>query len=130
MLSSICHRGDEPVVITRSVGARFATLVRAAAHTNDVNEVVEVADRNDLFDTPTHPYTEALLSAIPIPDPRRRRQRVLLSGDPPSPIAPPAGCRFHTRCPIAQLDRCAFEVPELRPVGDRPGHVAACLLRT
>ena len=95
-----------------------------------LGKVVEVADRDDLFDTPTHPYTEALLSAIPIPDPRRRRQRVLLSGDPPSPIAPPAGCRFHTRCPIAQLDRCAFEVPELRPVGDRPGHVAACLLRT
>lgn len=95
-----------------------------------LGKVVEVADRDQLFSNPTHPYTEALLSAIPVPDPRRRRQRVLLSGDPPSPLAPPAGCRFHTRCPIAQLDRCAVEHPELRPVGDRNDHLAACLLRT
>lgn len=90
--------------------------------------LVEVADRSELFAAPRHPYTQALLSAAPLPDPplQRQRQRVVLSGDVPSPIAPPPGCRFHTRCPVA-FDRCAVEVPPLRPVGAN-GALVACHL--
>ncbi len=95
-----------------------------------LGRIVEVAERDRLFDHPTHPYTEALLSAIPVPDPTRRRQRILLQGDPPSPLSPPSGCRFHNRCPIAEYGRCDVEDPELRPVDGRDDHVAACLLRT
>ncbi|WP_040493668.1 ABC transporter ATP-binding protein [Ilumatobacter nonamiensis] len=95
-----------------------------------LGKIVEVASRDDLFDRPTHPYTEALLSAIPIPDPTRRRERILLQGDPPSPIAPPSGCLFHTRCPIAEEGRCEITEPELKPVADDSAHLAACLLRT
>jgi oligopeptide/dipeptide ABC transporter ATP-binding protein len=90
--------------------------------------LVEVADRAELFATPRHPYTQALLSAAPIPDPpaQRRRRRVVLTGDIPSPVSPPPGCRFHTRCPVA-VDRCAIDVPALRPVG-RSGALVACHL--
>ncbi|HLV57302.1 MAG TPA: oligopeptide/dipeptide ABC transporter ATP-binding protein [Natronosporangium sp.] len=90
--------------------------------------LVEVADRAELFGSPRHPYTQALLSAAPIPDPplQRRRQRILLSGEMPSPVAPPPGCRFHTRCPVA-VDRCRVEVPVLRPVGPS-GALVACHL--
>ena len=95
-----------------------------------LGKIVEIASRDELFDRPTHPYTEALLSAIPIPDPTRKRTRILLQGDPPSPAAPPSGCRFHTSCPIAQMGRCNVDEPELRPVSLDPTHVAACLLRT
>jgi oligopeptide transport system ATP-binding protein len=116
-----------------------------------LGRIVEVASRDDLFDRPTHPYTEALLSAIPVPDPTRRGERALLGGELPSPLSPPAGCRFHTRCPIAELGRCDVEVPQLLPprvtavaplaadsgppvTVERPpeddGHLAACLLRT
>lgn len=92
--------------------------------------LVEVADRGELFATPRHPYTQALLSAAPIPDPpaQRQRRRIVLSGDVPSPVAPPPGCRFHTRCPVA-IDRCAVEVPPLRPVA-RSGALVACHLVT
>ena len=95
-----------------------------------LGKIVEVSSRDELFDHPTHPYTEALLSAIPIPDPTRKRERILLQGDPPSPMNPPSGCRFHTRCPIAEMGRCDVTVPELLPVDGNPEHVAACLLRT
>ena len=79
-----------------------------------------------LFDQALHPYTEALLSAVPIPDPRiKRGNRIILKGDVPSPINPPPGCHFHTRCPYA-FDRCRVEVPALREV--QPGHWAACHL--
>jgi oligopeptide/dipeptide ABC transporter ATP-binding protein len=90
--------------------------------------LVEVADRASLFATPRHPYTQALLSAAPIPDPlvQRRRRRVVLSGEIPSPVNPPSGCRFHPRCPVA-VPECARTVPPLRPVGPS-GELVACHL--
>ena len=88
--------------------------------------IVELADTASLFANPQHPYTVALLSAVPVPDPRSARRRIILSGDVPSPVNPPSGCRFHTRCPLA-FDRCKVEVPLMREVG--PGHFAACHLR-
>ncbi len=94
-----------------------------------LGRIVEVADRDDLFASPTHPYTEALLSAIPVPDPTVRRERIILEGDLPSPLNPPSGCTFHTRCPIAQKGICDVSAPELRPVNGQ-GHEASCHLRT
>ncbi len=93
-----------------------------------LGKVVELADRADLYENPKHPYTRALLSAVPIPDPRleRRRERIILKGDVPSPVNPPSGCVFHTRCPIA-IDRCSNEVPEWRDMTGR-GHMVACHL--
>ena len=91
-----------------------------------LGRIVELTDKTSLFETTLHPYTEALLSAVPIPQPKaRRRTRVLLTGDVPSPINPPSGCHFHTRCPHA-MDRCRAEVPELREI--MPGHWASCHL--
>jgi oligopeptide/dipeptide ABC transporter ATP-binding protein len=85
--------------------------------------IVERAPASRLFARPLHPYTQALLSAAPVANPRLRRKRLILPGDPPSPINPPSGCRFRTRCPYAQ-DVCATEAPPLRAV--EPGHFAAC----
>jgi len=95
-----------------------------------LGKIVEVARRDDLFDRPTHPYTEALLSAIPIPDPTRRSERIILQGDLPSPLNPPTGCSFHTRCPIARPGLCDVETPVLARAGRHPTHVASCHLRT
>ncbi len=94
-----------------------------------LGKIVEVAPKRSLFAAPKHPYTEALLSAVPVPEPGAARQRIILKGDVPSPINPPSGCRFHTRCPYA-FDRCRVEEPPLRQVADAlgEGHVAACHL--
>jgi oligopeptide transport system ATP-binding protein len=91
-----------------------------------LGRVVEIAPAHDLYENPRHPYTEALLSAVPIPDPRLKRKRIVLQGDVPNPIRPPPGCHFHTRCPIAEA-RCSKEVPLLEKSGD--GHWVACHLR-
>jgi peptide/nickel transport system ATP-binding protein len=90
-----------------------------------LGKIVELTDRRTLFASSHHPYTRALLSAVPVPDPTAKRQRIILTGDVPSPINPPSGCRFHTRCPFA-FDRCRVEEPVLRPVG--AGHLSACHL--
>jgi peptide/nickel transport system ATP-binding protein/oligopeptide transport system ATP-binding protein len=91
-----------------------------------LGEIVELADRVALFRNPLHPYTEALLAAVPVPDPERPRERVILRGEVPSPSDPPKGCRFHTRCPYV-MERCRVETPRLRAVTE--GHLAACHLR-
>ncbi len=91
-----------------------------------LGKIVELADRRTLFSRPHHPYTRALLSAVPVPDPTAKRQRIILTGDVPSPINPPSGCRFHTRCPYV-FDRCKVEEPVLRTISEA-GHVAACHL--
>ena len=90
-----------------------------------LGKIVELADRATLFSNPHHPYTRALLSAVPVPDPTAPRNRIILRGDVPSPINPPSGCRFHTRCPFV-FDRCRSEEPLLRDVGG--GRISACHL--
>ncbi len=94
-----------------------------------LGHIVEVADKRSLFSNARHPYTEALLSAVPVPDPTStsKNERIILKGDIPSPINPPTGCCFHTRCPYAEA-RCSQEVPELKTVST--GHQVACHLRT
>ncbi len=88
-----------------------------------LGSMVELADKDELFDNPLHPYTKALLSAIPIPDPTIKRERIILTGDIPSPANPPEGCKFHTRCPYA-TDKCRNEAPEYREI--KEGHFVAC----
>ncbi len=88
-----------------------------------LGKIVELAEADELYNNPKHPYTKALLSAIPIPDPTIRRERIVLKGDLPSPANPPSGCRFHTRCPMAQ-EICKVEEPPLRDLGG--GHQSAC----
>ena len=88
-----------------------------------LGKIVEIAHTKDLFARPLHPYTIALLSGIPVPDVEHKPWRIVLSGDVPSPVDPPAGCRFHTRCPFA-MDRCRAEEPLLESV--ESGHLAAC----
>ncbi len=89
-----------------------------------LGKMVELADREELFCNPLHPYTQALMSAIPIPDPTLKRERIVLKGDVPSPLDPPSGCRFHTRCPVVMED-CRVDEPLFRDVG--ASHFVACL---
>ncbi len=88
-----------------------------------LGKMVELADRKKLFENPLHPYTQALMSAIPIPDPTLKRERIILKGDVPSPVNPPSGCRFHPRCPVV-MDHCSQEEPVFKDIGD--GHFVAC----
>ena len=91
-----------------------------------LGKIVEYADKATLFTDPQHPYTEALLAAVPIPNPALKRKKIILEGDVPSPITPPPGCHFHTRCPYAE-ERCRIEEPKLKEIS--PGHIVACHLR-
>jgi oligopeptide/dipeptide ABC transporter ATP-binding protein len=91
-----------------------------------LGRIVEHTDKTTLFIRPLHPYTEALLAAVPVPDPKIKRAKLVVQGDVPSPLKPPPGCHFHTRCPYAEA-RCRIEVPVLREV--EPGHYVSCHLR-
>jgi oligopeptide/dipeptide ABC transporter ATP-binding protein len=105
--------------------------LRVVKHISDrvavmyLGQIVELAESDELYRNPLHPYTQALLSAIPVIDPKTKRQRIILEGDPPSPIQVPAGCRFHPRCP-KRFDRCDTEAPVLREVA--PRHWVSCHL--
>jgi peptide/nickel transport system ATP-binding protein/oligopeptide transport system ATP-binding protein len=88
-----------------------------------LGKMVELTGRDELFKNPLHPYTQALMSAIPIPDPHLKRKRIILKGDVPSPLNPPTGCRFHPRCPIAEPN-CSVDEPEFRELS--PDHWVAC----
>jgi len=106
------------LAVVEHIGHRIAVMY--------LGRIVELADKEALFTKPLHPYSEALLSAAPVPDPRARREKMIIEGDVPSPINPPRGCHFHTRCPYAEA-RCRVEEPKLREVA--PGRVVACHLR-
>jgi len=105
------------LAVVRHIADRVAVMY--------LGRIVELSTCDDLFDQPLHPYTQALLSAIPQPDPDRERLRIILAGDVPNPMSPPDGCHFHTRCPLA-MERCRTEAPEL--VELRPGHWSSCHL--
>jgi peptide/nickel transport system ATP-binding protein len=101
--------------VVRHISNRIAVMY--------VGKLVEIADSNELFDAPMHPYTTALLSAVPVPDPRNKRKRLLLSGEVANPANPPKGCYFHPRCPHAE-GPCMTEFPDLEEL--RPKHWVAC----
>ena len=107
------------LAVVRHISHRVAVMY--------LGRIVEIADRDTLFDAPLHPYSEILLSAVPTPDPKVTPKRILLQGDPPSPANPPSGCRFHTRCPLAQ-PLCKTQAPALTPRATTNGseHLVAC----
>jgi oligopeptide transport system ATP-binding protein len=107
------------LAVVEHIGTRVAVMY--------LGRIVEIASSTELYAAPLHPYTEALLSAVPIPDPALRRQRIMLEGEVPNPVRPPGGCRFHTRCPIRRLPLCSTETPPLEEKA--PGHWVACHLR-
>ncbi len=104
--------------VVEHIGHRVAVMY--------LGRIAEIGGKSAVFDRPLHPYTEALIAAAPVPDPRAQRNRIVLEGDIPSPSNPPPGCRFHTRCPLA-FARCSLEEPQLREV--EPGRLVACHLR-
>jgi oligopeptide/dipeptide ABC transporter ATP-binding protein len=143
---------DEPVsALDVSVQSQVLNLIDQLKHEHDISflfishdlaviqhvsdavavmylgKIVELASAEDIYAGPKHPYTKALLSAIPVPDPARKSQRIILEGDVPSPLDPPSGCSFHTRCPLA-TDLCRVEQPALRQLDAAPGHKVACHL--
>ena len=116
-------RGISIVFITHDLGtvAYFADRIAVMY----LGRIVEIGSTRDVLAAPRHPYTKALLSVIPVPNPRLRREHIILQGETPNPIDLPAGCRFHPRCPVA-FERCSLEDPQLLAVSDQ--HSAACLL--
>jgi len=104
--------------VVEHIGHRIAVMY--------LGQIVEVADKDALFSAPLHPYSQALIAAAPLPDPRAKRERIVLEGDVPSPMKPPSGCRFHTRCPYV-FDRCRVEEPPLKPARE-DGRPVACHL--
>ncbi|MEE8120954.1 MAG: dipeptide ABC transporter ATP-binding protein [Anaerolineales bacterium] len=121
---------QEQLGLTYLFIAHDLSMVKHISHRIAVmylGKVMELAERNALFDAPLHPYTQSLNSAVPVPNPKveRKRRRFILKGDPPSPINPPSGCVFHTRCPLA-IEECITVEPEYREA--RPGHYVACHL--
>ncbi len=120
--------------LQRQLGLTYLFIahdLRVVKHISDrvavmyLGQIVELAESDELYRNPLHPYTQALLSAIPVTNPKTKRQRIILEGDPPSPIQVPAGCRFHPRCP-KRFDPCDTEAPVLREVS--PGHWVSCHL--
>jgi oligopeptide/dipeptide ABC transporter ATP-binding protein len=122
MLDLRWERGLTYLFITHDLSLAWVIADRIAVMY--LGKIMELADRRSLYADPLHPYTKALLSAVPVPNPTVKKTRILLKGDIPTPLNPPSGCVFHTRCPIAQFPICKTEVPPL--VEHKPGQFAAC----